>query len=557
MDGANLLGAVDADGKSLEMAYDDLNSLTALVDRRGYTTTFTYAGELPPPAPTPWSTLPPIPTPPPQTCLSRPDCSSGWSYRWTIHPARPPSTSTDSFGQVRVVTDTENHTTQYSYDNLGRLATLTDALGRDTRYEYDDAGRLLRLTRNYDPVRPQNDGDLYNIVTGYGYDQVGNLTVVTDTLGNETQYLYNENNRLVKVTDALEHSTSYDYDPNGNLTSKTDAANVVTFYEYDDLNRLVAVVENYRPGVNPDFETNVRTEYSFDPAGNLTAFSRRPGGVGEPPGCDRVCLRRPQPAGEREHPLSYTTRYDYDPEGNRTVMTDTLSAVTHYGYDPLSRLTLIDYPSPDADVTFEYNFAGWRTSMTDALGDTTWDYDDLGQVETVTDPFNQVVGYDYDEVGNRRGLTYPDTKSVGYVYDDLDRLETVTDWAQGVTQYDYDPLGRLEETLLPGGISSAYSYDPLGQVKSIDHSAPGSSLLAAYDYAYDQVGNRSAVTETLTQPLADLIFADGFDFRGLPRLVGDEDHQLSRPGGDHGGCHVRDLRREGCAGQRAGGVRLR
>jgi YD repeat-containing protein len=339
---------------------------------------------------------------------------------------------------------------------------------------------------------------------------VGNLTVITDTLGNETLYLYDENNRLVEVTDALSQSTSYEYDPNGNLTTKTDANNVATRYEYDALNRLEAVVENYRPGFTPDHDINVRTEYSYDNAGNLIAVRDARAVLEDRQDVTQYTYNDLNRLVSESDPLDNTTYYAYDAEGNRTVITDTLSAATHYNYDALNRLIAIDYPAPDADVSYEYNYAGWRTSMTDGLGDTTWEYNDLGQILSATDPFDQVVGYDYDEAGNRTGLTYPDAKSVEYAYDALDRLEMVTDWAQQVTQYDYDPLSRLEATTLPGGVSSAYVYDALGQVHSIDHDTPGGSL-ASYQYAYDPLGNRTVVTETLTLPPADLIFSDGFE----------------------------------------------
>jgi YD repeat-containing protein len=168
MDGTNLLGATDADGKSLEMAYDDLNNLTSLVDRRGFETTFTYTGTL---------------------LVSRSDALEHTTYytyttaadfpqppgllKKTVAPLDDVSNQTtgigyDAFGQATVITDTLGYTTHYSYDALGRLETQTDALGRDTQYDYDLAGRLLKLTRNYDPARPQNDQDLYNIVTEYG-----------------------------------------------------------------------------------------------------------------------------------------------------------------------------------------------------------------------------------------------------------------------------------------------------------------------------------------------------------------------------------------------------
>ena len=506
MDGANLLQAVDADDNLLQMSYDSLNNLTSLIDRRGNETTFTYAGKL---------------------LISRTDAlehSTYYTYTTASDWPQPEgllktvtdplghttSFSYDALGQMTVMTDTLGHATRYGYDSLGRLELTTDALGRATRYEYDAAGQLLKTTSNYDESYPQNYQDVYNIVTQYAYDPLSNLVAITDTLGQATRYDYDANNRLIKVTDALSHTTGYAYDPNGNLTSKTDANGVVTAYEYDALNRLAAVIENYRPGYTPDMETNVRTKYSYDPAGNLLAIRDARAvleGRQEVTSFDYNELNR---LVSETDPLNHAWSYDYDPEGNLITMTDTLNATTSYIYDPLGRLTAIDYPDPDTGVSFEYNPLGWRMTMTDGLGITTWDYDDLGRIESITDPFSNVVGYSYNAVGNRTGMTYPDLKSVGYQYDALDRLVQVTDWSQGITQYNYDPLSRLEQEVLPNGVASYYGYDALSQVNSLSHETP-SGRLASYQYAYDPLGNRTAVTETLTQPLPDLIFSDGFE----------------------------------------------
>ena len=100
------------------------------------------------------------------------------------------------------------------------------------------------------------------------------MIATTDALGGTTRYAYDELNRLESQIDPLGNITRYAYDPVGNRSDSIDAAGVVTHFEYDELNRLTAVVENYRPGFLPSADTNVRTECSY-PAEDLQGERRR------------------------------------------------------------------------------------------------------------------------------------------------------------------------------------------------------------------------------------------------------------------------------------------
>jgi RHS repeat-associated protein len=63
--------------------------------------------------------------------------------------------------------------------------------------------------------------------------------------------------------------------------------------------------------------------------------------------------------------------------------------------------------STDDDVSFSYDTAGNRSSMSDGLGTTSWSYDGLNRPTAISDPFNNVVQYGYDGVGMRTSLTNP------------------------------------------------------------------------------------------------------------------------------------------------------
>ena len=75
---------------------------------------------------------------------------------------------------------------------MGNQTAVTDTLGHVTRHWYDGANRLIATTANYsDTIYPDHGGrNEWNLTTAYGYDAVGNQTVVTDPSGVATYFAY-------------------------------------------------------------------------------------------------------------------------------------------------------------------------------------------------------------------------------------------------------------------------------------------------------------------------------------------------------------------------------
>jgi RHS repeat-associated protein len=383
------------------------------------------------------------------------------------------------------------------YDAAGRAVKTIDTQGHVTHVCYDGLGRGVKTVLNptvSDPCgsyTPSTDSDL-DVTTVTAYDAVGNRTSVIDPEGNETTFEYDGVYRLTVETDPLQHTTSYTYDGAGNRVATTNARNIATRFEYDQVNRLTAVIENYRPGYGSDHETNVRTEYGYDAMGNRVSLgnARYQYTYFGYDGLNR-------PTSERD-PLNHQTTYGYDASGNRVSLLDANGDQTSFGYDGLDRPALIDYPSPDADVSFTYDAAGNRASMSDGLGTTGWAYDELNRALAVTDPFSQTVSYGYNGLGQRTSITYPDTKVVTYTLDNAGRLHLVTGWDSLLTTYTYDKAGRLQSALLPNGVNSGYIYDNAGRLLSLSHTM-GVETLSSFQYTYDPVGNRTSVYDKLPQ----------------------------------------------------------
>src|SRR5438093_8821793 len=100
--------------------------------------------------------------------------------------------------------------------------------------------------------------------------------------------------------------------------------------------------------------------------------------------------------------------------------------------------------TPTPNVTFGYDAAGNRTSMSDGLGTSTYHYDSLSRMDWEERTFGNIgpyrLSYSYNLAGELTGMTNPWNVWTGYSYDNNGRLNRVhADGSiQNVTTYAYD-----------------------------------------------------------------------------------------------------------------------
>lgn len=102
-------------------------------------------------------------------------------------------------------------------------------------------------------------------------------------------------------------------------------------------------------------------------------------------------LNRPTSAVD---PSNNVTGYVYDEASNLKQRTDARGLVTKYSYDPLDRLTKVEHwngATLTDSVVYACDAVGRRTSLTDSTGATTYRYDALDRLESVTFPAAQTV----------------------------------------------------------------------------------------------------------------------------------------------------------------------
>jgi RHS repeat-associated protein len=142
---------------------------------------------------------------------------------------------------------------------------------------------------------------------------------------------------------------------------------------------------------------------------------------------------------------------------------------------------------------------GNRTSLTVASGTTSYTFDELNRLETVTDPDGGVTAYTYDAVGNRASVTYPNGTVAEYTYDALNRLtylENRKSSGEVISSYAYTlgPAGNRVQVVENNGRTVDYTYDGLYRLvqEDISDAANGAETIA---YTYDAFGNRLTKTD--------------------------------------------------------------
>lgn len=93
------------------------------------------------------------------------------------------------------------------------------------------------------------------------------------------------------------------------------------------------------------------------------------------------------------------------------------------------------------------------------------------------------------------------------------------DWNTANTTYTYNAFGQLATLSRPNGVNTNFDYDAAQRLNGLAHMRAGNQTVGAYQYAFDAMGNRTAVTETIASPLIapntlDPIFANGFENNG-------------------------------------------
>jgi len=431
--------------------------------------------------------------------------------------------------------------TTFGYDDNGNLRHIyapRDNAGAvsHVEYVYDD------LNRRTQHIQHKDGG---NLVTGFQYDNVGNLTRVTDAMGRVFQYQYDLLNRRINagypdVPSPLMKlaSIDFDYDGNSNLThvqeakTRFDGVPITDVIDntYDSFDRLTLsdrrglhISYTYdqngnrlsvgTPNGSTSYEYTLRNQIKKATLGSdVVSFGYLDDGklshVQYPNG---TTIDYAYHATNRIQSITHRSggavlashTYDHDKNGNRRTQVENLGGETEttaYDYDPMNRLsayTISRAGAPGYPLRKEFSFEGYnrKTEKTFLEGEVseekTYTYDETNWLtQVVAQPASgspYTIGYLYD--GNGNTLVKDDSRSTDgklkFDYDARDELVQVSKVLPGsetiLGQSDYDHEGNRVRQRYSDRGAVDYFHD--GSSVLEEHNAADDSLLAYYEYA--------------------------------------------------------------------------
>jgi RHS repeat-associated protein len=433
----NVTSVTDAAGKTTNLTADAAGNVLTSTDPNSHTTTNAYDAD--------------------GNLMSVEDANSH-TVSTTYDEADEATSTTDADGhtttyvytvdgQLSVTTDPKSNSISHTYNALGEMTSTTDGNGHVTHFGYDGDGRPTSTTL---PSGAE---------TTVGYDDDGLATSETDAKGKITHLGYDAAGQQISTTDPLGRETDQSYTSNGQLDTVTLPDSSTEAYTYNDDGQPTEFT-------NADAE---HTTYSYDDAGLVTAKN-------EPGGLD--------------------TSYAYDSDGRLHITTNPDATTTTATYDDAGQLTNVHSSvSGSTDVTYIYDPAGQRTSMTDETGTSTYSYTADGKLSEVTDGAGTHIGYEYDSANRLTSMTYPGSHQVQYGYDNANQMTSLTDWSNNETDFSWTNDGQLHTQTDPNGVVETISHDVDGQTTDIA-DAKGSSTLAYYSYGYDDAGQLTSDATT-------------------------------------------------------------
>ncbi|WP_079044715.1 MULTISPECIES: DNRLRE domain-containing protein [unclassified Streptomyces] len=273
--------------------------------------------------------------------------------------------------------------TTYTYDKVGNLRTTTEPKGSLTAADATDFVTTNYYNEIYQLTSVTNaNGDRVS----YEYDNVGNTTKVVDPKKNATAdpadystlSAFDLNHRVTAVTDAAGKTTRKAYDKDNLVVSTTDAENNTTLVTYDERGKQTEV-KVPRSGTSPILYRTTR--YEYDQVGNAT----------------KVISPRAVEAGTT---TAFTSRTEYDAL-NRPKR-------QYQPYDPAD--TRHNDPNVYTETAYDAVGRVSTTSMPPSEGQTVRnvtkvDYFDNGWTKSTTDPWDISTTYDYNAVGQQTART--------------------------------------------------------------------------------------------------------------------------------------------------------
>lgn len=381
--------------------------------------------------------------------------------------------------------------TAYGYDEVGNLAEVHNSVGVRLWLDYDDDARITSWTdSNHTWYRFTYDAEDRCV---RGESTAGHLACTVE---------YRPDERETRYTDALGHTTVYRYNDLSQLLSETDPLGGTVHTEWDSWNNLLARTD----------ALGHRTENTWDEHGNLIA-TRAPDGT-----CVTAVYNELNLPVEIVGPDDAVERQTWDERGNRTSVTTRDGMTHHFTHDATGAVSSVTDPLGHT-TELRCNAAGLPLEVTDPLGAVTrYDLDAFGRVITITDPTGAATRLEWTVEGRLARRTEADGSSESWTYDGEGNCVSHTD-AMGATtthaythfdliaartdpdgvryEFDHDTQLQLRKVTNPQGLTWSYEYDPAGRLVA-ETDFDGRTLTYTHDAAGQLLSRTTATGDEIT-----------------------------------------------------------
>lgn len=317
------------------------------------------------------------------------------------------------------VTNSLKETSVYYYNDLNLCTQIKDPLGNSVFHEYTEH------------MKPYRDIDEEGNVTGYTYDDRGNIKTVVCPDGAITTYVHDEKDRLLLVIEPGGSTDIKNYSDDGLLLSIITDDEQITSFDYNN-ERLIEKVRNNKG----EF-----TEFFYDEDKNLVKLILPEGAV---------------------------TEWKFDVWGRCIEIINSERQVQTFNYDALDRLIRIFMPDQN-NIKLEYDAYDEVTSVQDKKHKVKFEYTPLGNLK-LREENGATMRYNYDteeqlvSLVNEHGESYRFLRNAnGYVV-----KEQGFDGSERIFQR--NRTGQIVKTERPGNKFSEYEYNPTGKLSRIQHS---------------------------------------------------------------------------------------
>lgn len=221
------------------------------------------------------------------------------------------------------------------------------------------------------------------------------------------------------------------------------------------------------------------------------------------------------------------TTYSYNDDDTVSSLVDARGASQTLSYNNRRLINGISYSAPQGSgiavpvsITYGYDGAGNRTSMSDGLGGITYQFDQLSRVISETRQFadpaapflnaSYALGYTYNLAGELKTITDHENSTINYNYDHAGRMTGITganNLYGSVSQYasgiGYRAWGGMKSLTYGNNYSLAMSYNARLQETEFEISGRppqfGASTVMKTQFTYYSDGSLKYAHDTLDE----------------------------------------------------------